>query len=147
MTSKTRHRALGRDAIALVAGLMFALGLGISGMTDPARVLAFLDVAGDWNPNLALVMAAGIAVVFPVHRVLLGRKAPIFDGKFHWPTRSDIDRPLVLGAVLFGVGWGLAGLCPGPALVGLAGGQPGLLVFVLAMTLGMLAHRKLMAQG
>ncbi|MFV8754160.1 DUF6691 family protein [Nannocystaceae bacterium ST9] len=138
-------RTLGRDAIALLAGVLFALGLGIAGMTDPARVLAFLDVAGAWNPNLALVMAAGIAIVFPVHRLLLGRKAPVLDAKFHWPTRSDIDRPLLLGALMFGLGWGIAGFCPGPALVGLAGGQAGVLVFVIAMATGMLAHRKLMA--
>ncbi len=136
---------IGREVVALAAGLLFALGLGISGMTDPKRVLAFLDISGDWNPNLALVMAAGIAVVFPAHRLLLGRKAPLFEGKFHWPTRSDIDRPLLIGAVMFGVGWGIGGFCPGPALVGIAGGQPGVLVFVAAMAVGMLAHRKLMA--
>jgi hypothetical protein len=143
MPDKSRLRA----ATALVSGLIFALGLGISGMTDPARVLAFLDIAGAWNPNLALVMAAGIAVVLPVHRLLLGRKAPLFNHEFHWPTRSDIDRPLLLGAVLFGIGWGIAGLCPGPALVGLAGGQTSMFVFVAAMSAGMLAHHELMASG
>lgn len=138
------NKSLLRDGVALVTGLLFALGLGIAGMTDPARVLAFLDIAGEWNPNLALVMAAGIAVVLPVHRYLLGRKAPLFNDQFHWPTRSDIDRPLLIGSVMFGVGWGIAGYCPGPVLVGLAGGQPGVLVFVLAMSAGMLAQRKLM---
>jgi uncharacterized membrane protein YedE/YeeE len=135
-----------RDVVALVTGLVFALGLGIAGMTDPARVLAFLDIAGDWNPNLALVMAAGIAVVLPVHRLLLGRAAPLLADVFHWPTRSDVDRPLLLGAVIFGVGWGMSGTCPGPGLVGLAGGQPGMLVFVAGMVLGMLGHRKLLAR-
>lgn len=136
---------LRRDLVALVTGLLFAIGLGIAGMTDPARVLAFLDITGAWNPNLALVMAGGIAVVLPVHRVLLGRKSPLLDAKFHWPTRSDIDRPLLLGAVLFGLGWGIAGICPGPALTALAGGQTGMLLFVGAMALGMVAHRKVMA--
>lgn len=134
-----------RNLVAFVSGLLFALGLGIAGMTDPARVLAFLDVTGDWNPNLALVMAGGIAVVLPVHRILLGRKAPLLDAKFHWPTRSDVDRPLVLGAVLFGLGWGLAGICPGPALTNVASLEPGMLLFVGAMALGMVAHRKVMA--
>jgi uncharacterized membrane protein YedE/YeeE len=140
-----KDKSWARDVIALVSGLVFALGLGIAGMTDPARVLAFLDIAGDWNPNLALVMAAGIAVVLPIHRLLLRRKAPLIADAFHWPTRSDIDRPLLLGAVMFGVGWGLAGYCPGPALVGLVGLQPGVLVFVAAMALGMVLHRKLAA--
>ncbi len=138
-------QATPRNLVAFVSGLLFALGLGIAGMTDPARVLAFLDVTGDWNPNLALVMAGGIAVVLPVHRILLGRKAPLLDVKFHWPTRSDIDRPLVLGALLFGLGWGLAGICPGPALTNVASLEPGMLLFVGAMALGMVAHRKVMA--
>lgn len=138
-------QATPRHLVAFVSGLLFALGLGIAGMTDPARVLAFLDITGDWNPNLALVMAGGIAVVLPVHRVLLGRKAPLLDAKFHWPTRSDVDRPLVLGAVLFGLGWGLAGICPGPALTNVASLEPGMLLFGGAMALGMVAHRKLMA--
>lgn len=138
-------QATPRNLVAFVSGLLFALGLGIAGMTDPARVLAFLDITGDWNPNLALVMAGGIAVVLPVHRILLGRKAPLLDVKFHWPTRSDIDRPLVLGALLFGLGWGLAGICPGPALTNVASLEPGMLLFVGAMALGMLAHRKVMA--
>jgi uncharacterized membrane protein YedE/YeeE len=139
-------RPLLRELVAIGSGLLFALGLGIAGMTDPARVLAFLDLAGDWNPNLALVMAAGIAVVLPIHRLLLGRKAPLFAQAFDWPSRSSIDRPLVIGAVLFGIGWGIAGYCPGPALVGLVGGQPGVLVFVAAMAAGMFAHRKLLAR-
>lgn len=138
-------QATPRNLVAFVSGLLFALGLGIAGMTDPARVLAFLDITGDWNPNLALVMAGGIAVVLPVHRILLGRKAPLLDAKFHWPTRSDVDRPLVLGALLFGLGWGLAGICPGPALTNVASLEPGMLLFVGAMALGMVAHRKVMA--
>jgi hypothetical protein len=134
-----------RHIVAFVSGLLFAIGLGIAGMTDPARVLAFLDITGEWNPNLALVMGGGIAVMLPVHRLLLGRKAPLFDAKFHWPTRSDVDRPLVLGAVLFGLGWGIAGVCPGPALTNVASLEPGMLLFVGAMALGMVAHRKVMA--
>jgi hypothetical protein len=107
---------------AFGAGSLVAVGLAISGMTKPSKVVGFLDVAGPWDPSLVLVMAAAVAVTFVAYRLILRRASPIFDMKFHLPTRKDIDRRLVLGAALFGVGWGLGGFCPGPGLVAGAGG-------------------------
>jgi uncharacterized membrane protein YedE/YeeE len=108
-------------------------------------VLAFLDLAGDWQPDLALVMAAAIAMLLPIHRWALRRPAPLLAESFHWPSRTAVDRPLLIGALLFGIGWGIAGICPGPPLVGLVGGQPGMLVFVAAMAIGMLVQQRLPA--
>lgn len=127
---------------ALVSGALFGLGLGVSGMTLPAKVRGFLDVTGHWDPTLALVMVGAIAVHFTLFRVIVRRRAPLFDSRFHVPTRRDIDLRLVGGAGLFGIGWGLAGQCPGPALVNLATGTPTALVFRGAMTAGMLIQRK-----
>lgn|GEM_PF-15143 len=126
-----------RGLVAFVSGLLFALGLGIGGMTQPSKVLAFLDVAGDWDPSLAFVMGGALLVYFLVGRVALARPRPLFDEAFHVPTRRDIDTRLVLGSVLFGAGWGLAGYCPGPALVSLASGRATVVVFVAAMLAGM----------
>jgi uncharacterized protein len=125
---------------ALLSGLLFGAGLTISGMVNPTIVTGFLDIAGDWNPALALVMIGALAVAFPGYWLLKGRK-PVFAEKALVPTRQDIDPPLMAGAAIFGVGWGLAGICPGPALT-MFGIQPGpALVFVAAMTVGMLASR------
>jgi uncharacterized membrane protein YedE/YeeE len=122
---------------ALAAGALFGLGLGVSGMTLPAKVRGFLDVTGDWDPTLALVMVGAIGVHFVLFRLILRRRAPLFDSRFHVPTRRDIDVRLVGGSALFGVGWGLSGQCPGPALTNLATGAPTALVFVAAMAAGM----------
>jgi len=130
-----------RFAIALVAGGLFALGLVISGMTSPAKVTAFLDVTGAWDPSLAFVMVAAIVVHTPLVRLVRGRRAPLFDTRFHWPTVRGIDPALLAGAAVFGVGWGLSGLCPGPALVSLGSGATPVLVFVGAMTAGLLVTR------
>jgi uncharacterized membrane protein YedE/YeeE len=127
--------------VAFAAGLLFAVGLGIAGMTSPAKVLAFLDMfGGSWDPSLMFVMGGAILVYAPVYRLLKDRDAPKFAERFHWPTSNDIDVKLVLGAALFGIGWGLSGLCPGPALVAVVTGAVPLLVFVAAMLAGMLAH-------
>ena len=123
---------------AFGAGSLFAVGLAISGMTRPSNVIGFLDVAGRWDPSLALVMAGAVAVTFIAYRLIRRRASPVFDVKFHLPTRKDIDRRLVLGAALFGVGWGLGGFCPGPGLVASAGGVTTAIVFVGGMTIGML---------
>ena len=125
---------------ALGAGALFAVGLAISGMTLPSKVTGFLDVAGAWDASLAFVMVGAIAVHFVAQRLVRKRSAPLFDTKFHLPTRKDIDGRLVAGAALFGIGWGLGGYCPGPGLVSAASGAPAAIVFVVGMTIGMLAE-------
>jgi len=119
-------------------GMLFAIGLGISGMTQPAKVIGFLDLAGAWDPALAFVMGSAVAVTFVGYRWVLARPAPVLFKRFDIPTRRDINLQLIAGAALFGVGWGMAGFCPGPALVALAGGSLEVTVFVLAMFAGFL---------
>ncbi len=119
-------------------GVLFAVGLGISGMTQPIKVIGFLDVAGAWDPALAFVMGGAVMVTFFGYRVVLRRPLPVLARGFDIPKRSDIDLPLVAGAALFGLGWGLAGFCPGPALVALASGSMDVVVFVVAMFAGFL---------
>jgi hypothetical protein len=126
---------------AFAAGLLFALGLGLGGMTQPSKVIGFLDVAGAWDPSLALVMVAALAVYAPAYRLITRRRAPLLAARFLVPTRRDIDLALLVGAVLFGVGWGLVGFCPGPAIVALASGRPTAVTFVIAMVAGMAIHR------
>lgn len=121
---------------ALFSGLLFGAGLVVSGMTMPSKVLGFLDVAGDWDPSLAFVMVGGIGINLVLGRLLLKRQAPLWALAFSLPTATAIDGPLVLGAVIFGIGWGLGGYCPGPALVTAAGSGQALL-FVAAMLAGM----------
>ena len=130
--------------VAAGAGVLFALGLALSGMTDPARVTGFLDVRGAWDPTLAFVMAGAILAHAPVVRLIRRRSAPAFDTRFHWPRLTRIDAALVVGAAVFGVGWGLSGYCPGPALVSLGGGARGVVVFVAAMLAGIAATRALL---
>lgn len=125
-----------RIVVALLAGLLFGLGLSISQMVNPAKVINFLDVAGHWDPTLALVMGGALFVTVPTFRWVLRRPAPLLDGRFHLPDKRDIDARLITGAVLFGVGWGLGGLCPGPAVVALLTGFASVLVFVGAMLAG-----------
>jgi uncharacterized membrane protein YedE/YeeE len=125
-------------AFAFVAGALFGVGLLVSGMTRPEKVIGFLDVAGAWDPSLLLVMAGAIAVHLVATRWIRKRPAPVFDATFHVPTRKDIDLSLVAGAALFGIGWGLAGYCPGPGLVGAAVGSAASVVFVVGMTAGIL---------
>jgi len=122
---------------AFVAGLVFVLGLGIAGMTDPNKVLAFLDVGGHFDPSLMAVMGGGVAVCLVGYRLVLRRQRPALSHKFHLPRQTRIDARLVIGAVLFGVGWGLSGYCPGPALASVVTGAPSALVFVAAMFAGM----------
>lgn len=122
---------------AAVAGLVFGLGLIISGMADPAKVIAFLDLAGAWDPSLALVMAGAIAVGLIAFRLAGSRHLSWLGEAMRMPTARDIDRRLVLGSLAFGAGWGLAGFCPGPALVALGMGEGKALIFVAAMLAGM----------
>ena len=127
-----------KAAAALVAGMLFGSGLLVSGMTNPANVLAFLDVGGDWNPALALTMAGAIAVAAPTF-LFLRRRHLTLRGEFVVVAdKGPVDRPLLAGATIFGVGWGLSGICPGPGLVLLAGLTPAAFVFVGAMLAGML---------
>ena len=122
---------------SLLAGLVFGLGLIVSGMANPAKVLGFLDLAGHWDPSLAFVMAGAIAVGAIAFAVANRRAVSILGAEMRLPSARHIDRRLVLGSVLFGIGWGVAGFCPGPALVALGTGEPKALVFVAAMLVGM----------
>jgi uncharacterized membrane protein YedE/YeeE len=128
---------------ALVCGLVFGFGLAISGMTQPTKVLGFLDVlglaSGRWDPTLAFVMLGALAVAAPGFLLARRRTRPLFAPAAAWPSKRDIDRPLLAGAVLFGIGWGLVGLCPGPAIANLATLSSRVVAFVLAMAAGMLA--------
>ncbi|RUM96108.1 YeeE/YedE family protein [Pseudaminobacter arsenicus] len=127
--------------VNLLLGLLFGVGLVISGMADPAKVLNFLDLAGTWDPSLAFVMGGAVIVAFFGYRVVLGRKRPLLAPDFQLPKRSAIDGRLVAGAAIFGLGWGLGGFCPGPALTSLGFAETGTLIFVPAMFAGMLAAK------
>ena len=124
--------------MALLCGILFGFGLALSGMTDIANVIGFLDLFGDWNPALAFVMVGGILVSLPFFQFGLGKiKAPLFASSFRLPTKNDIDARLISGAALFGIGWGLVGLCPGPAIASLAYLNIDILYFGVAMLGGM----------
>jgi uncharacterized membrane protein YedE/YeeE len=132
-------------------GLLFGLGLIISGMTDPGKVIGFLDISGAWDPSLALVMASAIAVGFFAFAIAKKRTVNFLGGALHLPKSNQIDKPLIIGAVLFGAGWGLAGFCPGPALVSMASGQVKGALFIVFMVAGMqlfevLGRRAIQAQ-
>jgi len=124
-------------ASEFAVGLLFGWGLILAGMTDPGKVIGFLDLAGAWDPSLAFVMGGAIAVGFFAFALAKKRTTNLFGGALHLPTSRDIDRPLVIGALLFGAGWGLAGFCPGPGIVSMAAGEFKGLVFVTAMVAGM----------
>jgi uncharacterized membrane protein YedE/YeeE len=126
---------------ALAAGLVFGLGLWISGMANPQKVLGFLDVTGRWDPSLAFVMAGAVAVTLIAFRPLLRRPAPFFAREFSVPNLRSIDAKLVAGSALFGAGWGIAGYCPGPGLTALASMSAEAGVFVAAMIAGGILHR------
>jgi uncharacterized membrane protein YedE/YeeE len=130
---------------SLVCGFVFGCGLTVSGMIQPAKVLGFLDVFGAWDPSLAVVMAAGLTVT-SIGYALVRRRSPLFEKESLWPTKKDIDQSLLLGALLFGIGWGLVGLCPGPAVTNLATLSLPVIIFVIAMALGMLAHDLMLAR-
>lgn len=130
---------------ALGSGALFGFGLALSGMVDPARVRGFLDVTGAWDPSLAFVLAGAVGAALPGFRLARRRARPLLDRRFDLPTRRDVDAPLVGGAVLFGIGWGLAGLCPGPAVAALSIAGAPVLLFVAAMVAGVLLHDRLLA--
>ncbi|WP_029352040.1 DUF6691 family protein [Bosea sp. 117] len=129
--------------VNLALGLIFGVGLVVSGMSDPAKVLNFLDLAGSFDPSLAFVMGGAVLVTFIGYRLAWRRHTPLLAPRFRVPSRTDIDARLILGPALFGIGWGLGGFCPGPALTSLGLGAAGTLVFVPAMLAGMWAARRL----
>jgi uncharacterized membrane protein YedE/YeeE len=126
-----------RTVVHFAIGLIFGLGLVVSGMVDPAKVQNFLDVFGTWDPSLAFVMAGAVAVAFAGYRLAWRNAGPVLDDRFHLPETTAIDRSLLLGAAVFGIGWGLGGYCPGPAFTGLGLLAPGTIIFVPAMLFGM----------
>ena len=131
-------------AVSLILiGTLFGAGLALSGMMNPAKVAGFLDLFGVWDPSLAFVMGGGVIANFIGHRIVTGRAAPVFADGFSLPTRADIDSRLLLGAALFGVGWGLAGLCPGPAIASILMAPGELALFVLMMLTGLAVGRML----
>ena len=121
-----------------IVGLLFGMGLILSGMTDPGKVIGFLDILGHWDPSLSLVMAGAIGVGLFAFAMAKKRTTSLWGDELRWPRLDQIDLPLIMGALLFGAGWGLAGFCPGPAIVSMASGQVKSLVFVVFMVLGML---------
>lgn len=122
---------------ALVAGFIFSIGLGLSGMTQPQKVVGFLDLFGSWDPSLIFVMAGAIAVHFVTYKIISKRSSPLFDKKWHVPNKKDLTPALLAGSFMFGVGWALAGFCPGPALTSLVSFDKKPLIFVVSMLLGM----------
>ncbi|MCX7236172.1 MAG: YeeE/YedE family protein [Burkholderiales bacterium] len=126
------------NASEYLIGVLFGLGLMISGMTNPAKILAFLDLSGAWDPSLIFVMGGAVLVGLIAFYLAKNRTQSFLGGAMHMPTRRDIDRPLLIGSAMFGLGWGLAGFCPGPAFVSLGSGELKALAFVIAMLGGML---------
>jgi uncharacterized membrane protein YedE/YeeE len=142
-----KNPAVARVALALVTGALFGFGLSLSGMVDPARVSGFLDVAsGHWDPSLMFVLGGAVMVAVP--GVLLRRflAKPILSVEFHLPAKTRIDGPLILGSAIFGIGWGIAGFCPGPAISAFALGLTPVILFVCAMIAGMLVHDRIYAK-
>jgi len=142
------NRSILQFSAALASGLIFGLGLSLSGMLNPARVQAFLDVFGHWDPSLAFVLGGAVLIAFIGVRVAKRMEHPVLDDRFHLPTNQKIDAPLIIGSALFGLGWGLGGFCPGPALASLSvasltGSAPQVVLFVVAMLIGMMLHDRL----
>lgn len=130
-----------RSLASLSLGALFGSGLILSGMIHPQKIQDFLDVAGAWDPSLLVVMGGALMVTFLTFPLILRRSQPVLGHKFHLPVAKHVDAKLVVGSALFGIGWGLGGFCPGPAIVGLATGSRSALIFVVAMLLGMALHR------
>lgn len=136
MTQRTKQ-----DFLALVAGIIFGIGLGFSQMIDRQRVLGFLDLAGIWDPTLLFVLIGAVAFTIVSFRFVLRRKAPLWEEKFFVPSRNDIDKKLLIGSALFGIGWGVCGYCPGPGITALALGSWNPVLFVLALIAGMFTFK------
>ncbi|MBE9224367.1 YeeE/YedE family protein [Phormidium sp. LEGE 05292] len=125
----------------LLSGLLFGLGLGLSQMIDRDRVLGFLDVTGVWDPTLLFVLGGAVTVTVIAFRFILSRSQPILANDFHLPTKKDIDKPLIIGAIIFGIGWGIAGYCPGPGITALVLGIWNPILFMIAFIVGSLAYK------
>jgi uncharacterized protein len=130
-----------RMLVSLFSGALFGLGLTISGMVNPQKVIGFLDVAGNWDPTLAVVMGGALLVAIPALRLIFKRSRPVLEDEFEVPTKKELDAELLGGSALFGVGWGLSGLCPGPAMTALASGLAPVFAFVAAMIAGMALYK------
>jgi uncharacterized protein len=127
--------------IAFVSGILFGIGLTLSQMTYPNKVIDFLDISGNWDPSLILVMVSALTVTSIFFRLILKRPTPLFDKQFYLATKAEIDKPLLLGATIFGVGWGISGYCPGPSVAGLGLGNLEAIVMVFSIFLGFICHR------
>ena len=130
-----------RTLLAGVVGIVFGTGIAISGMANPAKVLNFFDIAGTWDPSLALVMASALVVAAIGYRFVFKRPKPLFDARYHLPTSRKLDMPLVLGSAVFGIGWGISGFCPGGAIPALGLSEPSAWIFVGSMLAGIAATR------
>lgn len=137
-----------QSLVSLIAGILFGAGLVIGGMTDPGKVIGFLDLAGQWDPSLAFVMGSALCVTLPVFQLVIRKRSrPVLGTQFFLPTKTDLDPALLGGSALFGIGWGIAGLCPGPAIANLVSGEPEVLAFVVAMVAGMWLRDRVAASG
>ena len=130
---------MSRSIVAFIVGVIFALGLGLGGMTQPQKIISFLDVTA-WDPSLLFVMVGAVGVHSLLYPLVRRRKSPLLDSQFHIPESRHISRHLILGSLIFGIGWGLGGYCPGPAVVSMASGQAAAFVFVAMMLIGMFAY-------
>lgn len=138
MSADTQRKGA-QDLVAALSGVLFGVGLALAGMTQPARVIGFLDITRRWDPTLIFVMVGGIAVHTLGYRLVTRRPTPLLAARFLLPTRRDLDARLLVGAALFGVGWGLGGFCPGPGITSLVTGNPSVIAFVVAMLVGLAA--------
>jgi uncharacterized protein len=127
--------------VNLFAGALFGLGLAVSGMVSPAKIIGFLDFASDWDPTLAFVMGGALLVTIPAFRLILRQPRPVLADEFDLPTKKEVDSSLLAGSAIFGIGWGLAGFCPGPAVTALASGLTPVFAFVAAMVAGMAVYK------
>ncbi len=127
--------------ISLISGILFGIGLALSQMTNPDKVLNFLDVAGNWDPSLIFVMIGALIVTSLFFRKILKRQTPLFDKAFYLSSKSAIDKPLLIGAAIFGIGWGISGYCPGPSVAGLGLGNFEAIIMIFSIYMGMIAHR------
>lgn len=135
-----------RLAAVFLCGVLFALGLGVAGMTQPAKIIAFLDIAGDWDPSLIFVMGGAVGVNLVLYRLTIRRRRPLLDTEFVIPSRRQINPRLLAGSALFGIGWGLSGYCPGPAWVASVTGWASVAAFIAAMLFGMVLFQRLQAE-